>query len=87
MSEKNPTLRSIFVSYRREDSAAYAGRICDHLEALFGEDRIFMDVEDIRPGQPQPVRLQSPARLRTKELDPLRQPPGWPEGGRYSVYP
>jgi hypothetical protein len=39
------------VSYRREDSAAYAGRICDHLEAVFGEDQIFVDVEDIRPGQ------------------------------------
>jgi tetratricopeptide (TPR) repeat protein len=51
MPEGNPSLRSIFVSYRREDSAAYAGRICDHLEALFGEDRIFIDVEDIRPGQ------------------------------------
>ncbi|HZQ52353.1 MAG TPA: TIR domain-containing protein [Bryobacteraceae bacterium] len=47
----NPELRSIFVSYRREDSAAYAGRICDHLELVFGEDQIFLDVEDIRPGQ------------------------------------
>lgn len=39
------------MSYRREDSAAYAGRICDHLELVFGEDQIFLDVEDIRPGQ------------------------------------
>jgi tetratricopeptide (TPR) repeat protein len=42
---------NIFISYRREDSAAYAGRICDHLAARFGESRVFMDVEDIRPGQ------------------------------------
>lgn len=41
----------IFISYRREDSAAYAGRICDQLTAIFGEDRVFMDVENIRPGQ------------------------------------
>ncbi len=39
------------MSYRREDSAAYAGRICDHLEAVFGEGQIFVDVEDIRPGE------------------------------------
>lgn len=42
---------NIFISYRREDSAAYAGRISDHLSALFGADRVFMDVEDIAPGQ------------------------------------
>lgn len=47
----NPNSRSIFVSYRREDSAAYAGRICDHLELVFGADQIFLDVEDLRPGQ------------------------------------
>src|SRR5690242_19777991 len=42
---------NIFISYRREDSAAYAGRLCDHLTAVFGESRVFMDVEDIPPGQ------------------------------------
>ncbi len=42
---------SIFISYRREDSSANAGRICDHLSALFGETRVFMDVEAIQPGQ------------------------------------
>src|SRR5439155_18333293 len=44
-------LANIFISYRREDSAAYAGRLCDHLEAVFGKARVFMDVEDIAPGQ------------------------------------
>jgi tetratricopeptide (TPR) repeat protein len=42
---------NIFISYRREDSAAYAGRLCDQLGAVFGESRVFMDVEDIPPGQ------------------------------------
>lgn len=42
---------NIFISYRRQDSAAYAGRISDHLTAFFGEHRLFMDVEDIQPGQ------------------------------------
>jgi tetratricopeptide (TPR) repeat protein len=43
--------QNIFISYRRDDSAAYAGRICDHLAALIGAQRVFMDVEDIHPGQ------------------------------------
>ena len=43
--------RNIFISYRREDSAAYAGRLCDHLNTLMGADRVFMDFEDIAPGQ------------------------------------
>ena len=42
---------NIFISYRREDSAAYAGRLCDHLNTLMGADRVFMDFEDIAPGQ------------------------------------
>jgi hypothetical protein len=41
----------VFISYRREDSAPYAGRLCDRLSALFGRESVFMDVEDIRPGQ------------------------------------
>jgi tetratricopeptide (TPR) repeat protein len=42
---------NVFISYRREDSAAYAGRLCDHLNNLVGADHVFMDVEDIAPGQ------------------------------------
>ena len=42
---------SVFLSYRREDSAGYAGRICDHLNAVLGPDSVFMDVQDIAPGQ------------------------------------
>jgi tetratricopeptide (TPR) repeat protein len=44
-------LSKVFISYRREDSAAYAGRLCDHLTLLLGESSVFMDVEDLRPGQ------------------------------------
>jgi hypothetical protein len=42
---------SIFLSYRREDSAGHAGRLCEHLASAFGPERVFMDVEDISPGQ------------------------------------
>jgi hypothetical protein len=40
----------IFISYRREDSSGVTGRIYDRLEAHFGSDRIFMDVDAIEPG-------------------------------------
>lgn len=40
----------IFISYRRADSAGYAGRIYDRLAAHFGKDAIFMDVDTIQAG-------------------------------------
>jgi len=40
----------IFISYRRADSAGYAGRIYDRLTAHFGVDAIFMDVDTIEAG-------------------------------------
>ncbi|HEX2929661.1 MAG TPA: toll/interleukin-1 receptor domain-containing protein [Candidatus Binatia bacterium] len=43
-------MSGIFISYRREDSAPYAGRIYDRLSARFGADQVFMDVDDIPPG-------------------------------------
>jgi hypothetical protein len=41
----------ILVSYRREDSAAYAGRLADRLRDHFGADNVFVDIDTIRPGQ------------------------------------
>jgi TIR domain len=41
---------SIFISYRREDTAADAGRLYDHLSDRFGEDRVFMDIDSIAIG-------------------------------------
>ena len=41
---------SIFISYRRGDGGASAGRLYDHLERHFGGDRLFFDVDTIRPG-------------------------------------
>jgi hypothetical protein len=40
----------IFISYRREDSSAYAGRLYDHLIEQFGKHRVFMDVDSLEPG-------------------------------------
>ena len=41
---------SVFISYRRQDSAPYAGRLHDALVELVGEGRVFMDVDTIQPG-------------------------------------
>ena len=41
----------IFISYRRDDSAGYAGRLFDHLSARFGAKNIFMDIDTIEPGE------------------------------------
>jgi small GTP-binding protein len=40
----------IFVSYRRDDTAANAGRICDRLSNHFGPERVFFDRNTIQPG-------------------------------------
>ena len=45
-----PQKGRIFISYRRADSAGYAGRIYDRLADHFGEDAIFMDVDMIEGG-------------------------------------
>ena len=41
----------IFISYRRDDSAPYAGRLYDRLTARFGKDQVFMDIDQIDPGE------------------------------------
>jgi hypothetical protein len=46
---RNPTCRT-FISYRRDDTAAYAGRLYDRLVDHFGESQVFMDVDSIEPG-------------------------------------
>src|SRR5512134_3673778 len=40
----------IFLSYRRADTAGYAGRLAEALRSRFGRDSVFQDVEAIRPG-------------------------------------
>ncbi|HEV7563212.1 MAG TPA: toll/interleukin-1 receptor domain-containing protein [Solirubrobacterales bacterium] len=49
MARATDSPQRVFISYRREDSAAYAGRIYDAMVARFGESNVFMDVE-LAPG-------------------------------------
>ncbi|MBL8558238.1 MAG: toll/interleukin-1 receptor domain-containing protein [Hyphomonadaceae bacterium] len=42
--------QSIFIGYRRDDTADVAGRIYDALARRFGRDRLFKDVDNLKPG-------------------------------------
>lgn len=48
-AKKKSDLR-IFLSYRRDDSRAFTGRICDRLTQHFGEEAVFRDVDSIPIG-------------------------------------
>jgi hypothetical protein len=41
----------IFISYRREDTSAWAGRLFDRLVTRFGENQVFMDVDGVGIGK------------------------------------
>lgn len=43
-------MTSVFVSYRRDDSAGHAGRLFDDLVDVYGRERLFRDIDSIRPG-------------------------------------
>jgi hypothetical protein len=46
-----PSRRSIFLSYRRQETRHLAGRLADQLFRQFGEGYVFMDVDSIEPGR------------------------------------
>jgi hypothetical protein len=41
---------AIFISYRRSDTSGHAGRLQDKLSQRFGSDRVFRDIDSLRPG-------------------------------------
>jgi hypothetical protein len=43
-------MAGVFLSYRRNDSGGWAGRIRDHLVLRYGEDRVWQDVDDLTVG-------------------------------------
>ena len=51
-----------FISYRREDAAGFAGRLCDSLERHLPTEAIFRDVDGLAPGQDFVAAIE--ARLR-----------------------
>lgn len=48
-------MTALFISYRRKDSAASAGRLYDRLAPTF--EHVFKDVDNIRPGEDYRVKL------------------------------
>src|SRR3954447_3071774 len=40
----------IFISYRRQEANYLAGWLHDRLADHFGEDRVFLDIDSIKPG-------------------------------------
>jgi hypothetical protein len=40
----------VFISYRRDDTGGYAGRLYDALATRFGRSRVFMDIDTLEPG-------------------------------------
>jgi len=42
---------NVFLSYRREDSAGYTGRLNDRFVERWGEARVFFDLDTIAPGE------------------------------------
>jgi len=43
-------MSDIFLSYRRDDSRSATGRLADGLQAVFGAERVFRDLDSIAPG-------------------------------------
>jgi hypothetical protein len=41
----------VFISYRRDEAAAYAGRLYDRLAARFGREKVFLDMENVGWGE------------------------------------
>jgi CHASE2 domain-containing sensor protein len=48
----------VFISYRRDDASANAGRLCDWLQRQFKADNVFLDVDKLAPGEDFPKALQ-----------------------------
>jgi hypothetical protein len=48
-SPAGATVQKVFICYRREDTAPYAGRIYDAMVSRFGVENVFMDL-DLPPG-------------------------------------
>ena len=41
----------VFISYRRQDSAGWAGRLADYLSDRLGAGNVFLDLDTIRPAE------------------------------------
>src|SRR4051812_36405555 len=49
-SGPRPLNARVFLSYRREDSSGYCGRLYADLAGRFGNSNVFMDIDSLAPG-------------------------------------
>lgn len=61
-------MAGIFISYRRDDSAAFCGRMYDRLTERFGKEAVFKDVDSIPPGVEFAGYIQSVLRQCAVQL-------------------
>lgn len=76
-------MNGIFISYRREDSAGFAGRLADALEEGLGSEQVFRDVDDIRPGQDFVAAIAT--QLRAMDVVLVLIGPQWTDIARDGV--
>src|SRR5689334_346487 len=50
---------SVFISYRRSDTAGHSGRLFDRLKLWFDNDALFYDLDSIDSGDVFPERLEA----------------------------
>src|SRR6185295_16404529 len=53
-SRRRECVTRVFISYRRDDASANAGRLCDWLQRQFRADNVFLDVDKLAPGDDFP---------------------------------
>ena len=68
-------MRRIFISYRRADSADAAGRLYDRLAEQFGNDNVFINVNNIRPSKDYVVAIER--RIANCDTMIVLIGPGW----------
>lgn len=68
-------MAGIFISYRRDDSPGFAGRLAEDLDAAFGADQVFRDIDDIKPGEDFVNAITS--HLQTVDMLLAVIGPGW----------
>ena len=59
---RRPKIR-VFISYRRQDSEAWCGRIYDHLVDQFGTACVFRDIDSLMPGDLFEQRISERLRI------------------------
>jgi small GTP-binding protein len=69
------TMSGVFISYRREESSGYAGRIYAWLKEQLDEDQVFMDIEGIGPGEDYAAAIRT--RIASSQLVLVIIGPRW----------